>query len=126
MKFLLVDDSQIARNMAMRCIRQAGYETAEFVTASDGVEGLSLARTEAPNLILSDWNMGGGPGQDGIDFLKALRAEGNNTIFGFLTSEHSPEKMAEAGTAGAQFLLNKPFEASSLRAVLTQLVGAPS
>jgi len=42
------------------------------VTAEDGEKGLSLARSEAPDLILMDLSL---PGMDGLAATKALRAD---------------------------------------------------
>lgn len=109
-KILLVDDSKTIRMLVKRNLRQAGFEMSEVIEAEDGAAGLVAARNEAPDLILSDWNM---PEMNGMEFLQALRAEGIDTTFGFITSESTPTYKEQALAAGASFLLSKPFNADS-------------
>lgn len=105
-KVLIVDDSKVMRMIVARALRQSGIATFDIAEAEDGAEGLALAATMEPALILSDWNM---PTMSGIDFLKALGASGRSTSFGFITSETHPTIRAQALAAGADFLLTKPF-----------------
>jgi two-component system, chemotaxis family, chemotaxis protein CheY len=105
-KILVADDSRVMRQIVVRTLRQAGYGGHDIVEASTGSEALSLVRAEAPDLVLSDWNM---PEMTGLDCLTALRASGDRTPFGFVTSEGSEEMRAKATAAGALFLIAKPF-----------------
>lgn len=118
-KILVADDSRVMRQIVVRTLRQAGYGGHDIVEAENGREALTLAQTQAPDLILSDWNM---PEMNGIDCLAALRASGNQTPFGFVTSEGSEDMRARAAAAGALFLIAKPFTPESfdeaLRGVL--------
>ena len=106
MKIVVVDDSRVMRQIVIRTMRQAGHGGHDIVEAENGQEGLAAVQTEAPDLVLSDWNM---PEMNGIDFLSALRASGNQVPFGFVTSETSDEMRARATAAGASFLIGKPF-----------------
>ena len=115
MKILIVDDSKAMRMIVSRVLRQAGYGTAEFVEGANGVEGLAAARAGGIDLILSDWNM---PEMNGIDFLKALRAEGSTVQFGFVTSESTADMKEQAVLAGATFFITKPFTAEAFAEVL--------
>lgn len=111
MSILVVDDSSVMRKIVIRSIRQAGYGDHEIEQAEDGAEGLQMARSFKPDLILSDWNM---PNMNGLEFVEALRAEGMTAPFGFVTSESTPEQKAQGMAAGASFLLSKPFTADDL------------
>jgi two-component system, chemotaxis family, chemotaxis protein CheY len=115
MKILVVDDSRAMRRIVSRTIRQAGYEDHEIIEAESGQEALELTRAEKPDLILSDWHM---PEMTGIDFLRALNAEGVEIPFGFVTSESTDEMVDMAAEAGALFLLAKPFTAEDMAQVL--------
>ncbi len=117
MKILIVDDSSIMRKLVARTIRQAGYD-ADIVEAEDGQIGLETNRSEAPDLILTDWNM---PNLTGIEMLRSLREEGENVTVGFITSESTSEIRAEAKAAGASFFLSKPFDADDLRDALAEV-----
>jgi two-component system chemotaxis response regulator CheY len=105
-KILVADDSKVMRQIVARTLRQAGYGGHDIVEAENGRDALDKVQTEAPDLVLSDWNM---PEMNGIDCLVALRAAGNQTPFGFVTSEGSDEMRARATAAGASFLIAKPF-----------------
>jgi len=119
MKILVVDDSKAMRMIVIRNLRQAGYGDATIVEAENGAQGLATAKAESPDLILSDWNM---PEMNGIDFLRALRAEGNTTSFGFVTSESTATMREQAIEAGAVFLLGKPFSADDFQSILAGVV----
>ena len=114
-KILLVDDSKTIRMLIKRNLRQAGFVEAEILEAEDGSQGLAIAVDESPDLILSDWNM---PEMSGMEFLQALRAQGVDTTFGFITSESTDTYREQALAAGASFLLTKPFNADSFADVL--------
>ena len=49
------------------------------------------------------------PNMTGIEFLRALRAGGDQTPFGFVTSEGSEDMAEVAQNAGARFVIVKPF-----------------
>ncbi len=120
MKILIVDDSRAMRMIVRRALRQAGFGDHDIAEAGDGQEGLAAVDTENPDVILSDWNM---PNMTGIEFLKALRADQNNTPFGFVTSEGSPELREMASEAGAKFLIAKPFTSEAFQEALTPILG---
>src|SRR3954465_4227298 len=108
MKILVVDDSKAMRMIVMRQLRQAGFGDDTIIEASSGAEGLEMVHKESPDLVLSDWNM---PEMNGIDFLRALKEEGNPVRFGFVTSESTADMRETAIEAGALFLIAKPFTA---------------
>jgi two-component system cell cycle response regulator DivK len=66
---LIVEDNKKNLKLVRDVLQVKGYETLEAGTAEDG---LKLARALAPDLILMDIQL---PGMNGIDALKALRAE---------------------------------------------------
>jgi two-component system chemotaxis response regulator CheY len=120
MKILVVDDSRVMRQIVIRTLRQAGYEDADVSEAADGREGLGKTASDRPDLVLSDWNM---PEMAGIDFLRALRAAGNEVPFGFVTSEGSPEMRQLAAASGAAFLIAKPFSADDFAEAIAAVAG---
>jgi CheY-like chemotaxis protein len=67
-KILLVEDSEMSRDMLARRLARRGYEV---VIAVDGGQGVTLARTAAPDLILMDMNL---PVLDGSEATRQLRA----------------------------------------------------
>ncbi len=111
MKVLVADDSRVMRQIVIRTLRQAGYDW-DVVEAPDGAAALDMVEQERPVLVLSDWNM---PEMTGIELLRALRERGDETPFGFVTSEGSTEMREQADAAGALFLIAKPFTADTFR-----------
>jgi two-component system, chemotaxis family, chemotaxis protein CheY len=111
-KILVVDDSRAMRAIVKRALssldRVAG---ATIIEAADGREALSTVQAEAPDLVLSDWNM---PEMNGIELLQALKEAGSGVTFGFVTSESTPEMHDLANAHGARFLVSKPFTPESL------------
>lgn len=68
-KILLVEDNEMNRDMLSRRLQRRGYH---IVTAADGEQGLSLARVEAPDLILMDITL---PEMDGWEVARLLKAD---------------------------------------------------
>lgn len=112
MKILVADDSKAMRSIVIRTLRQAGYSGHKIIEAADGAEALGIAKSEEPDLIISDWNM---PEMNGLDFLIALRAAEFDTPFGFVTTEASSEMRELAEKNGAAFLITKPFTAEDFQ-----------
>jgi CheY-like chemotaxis protein len=67
MKILLIDDSRVLRLIHERALIKAGYEV---ISASDGEEGLRIAREDNPDLILLDMILPKIAGQDVLRTLK--------------------------------------------------------
>lgn len=66
-RILVIEDEPSLRKLIKTNFAASGYEV---VTASDGEEGLNLAKEERPDLILLDIRM---PGMSGWDVLIALK-----------------------------------------------------
>lgn len=66
---LVIDDDETLLSVFQLALQKAGYRV---ITATNGTEGLELARRNLPDLILSDINM---PGMEGTEVLTALRAD---------------------------------------------------
>lgn len=114
MRILIVDDSRAMRMIVARTLKQAGHG-ADLAEACDGAEALAAIRASRPDLVVSDWNM---PEMTGIELLRALRQDGIDVPFGFVTSETTAEMREQAIHAGAQFLIAKPFTAEDFGGAL--------
>jgi CheY-like chemotaxis protein len=68
-KILLVEDNEMNRDMLSRRLERKGYRV---VTAQDGKQGYSLARTQRPDLILMDLSL---PAMDGWEVTRLLKAD---------------------------------------------------
>ena len=120
MKILVVDDSPTMRRMVLRAIKTSGFKNHDIVEAGNGVEALAAVAESKPDVIISDWNM---PEMDGLEFLKELRKSGNNTKFGFITTEGTDDVKSEAAVSGASFFIEKPFTVDSIEHALGSVLG---
>ncbi|MCA9135915.1 MAG: response regulator [Planctomycetales bacterium] len=119
MKILIVDDSKAMRMIVCRTLRQTDFSGFTVIEAENGVDALKKIASEAPDLVLSDWNM---PEMKGIDLLKRVRETGSKVRFGFITSESSLETKRLANESGADFLVTKPFTPDSMQAALNPIL----
>lgn len=118
-RIFIVDDSKAMRMIVRRTLKQAGFGHYDVEEATNGAEALDKIRTDAPRLVLSDWNM---PDMSGYELLTKLREENIQVPFAMITTEGTPEMRAKASQAGALFLIQKPFTPEELaRAVGTVL-----
>jgi CheY-like chemotaxis protein len=68
-KILLVEDNEMNRDMLSRRLLRKGYSV---VIAHDGEQGLMLARSETPDLILMDISL---PKMDGWEVTRQLKSD---------------------------------------------------
>lgn len=68
-RILLVEDNEMNRDMLSRRLRRKGFEV---LLATDGAEGISLARSGAPDVILMDMSL---PTMDGWTAARTLKGE---------------------------------------------------
>lgn len=118
MKVMLVDDSRTMRNIEKNILAQLGYS--EVVEASDGMEALSVAAAENPDLILLDWNM---PNMDGLSFIQEYRKTNKQTPIMMVTTEAEKRRVVEAIRAGVNNYVVKPFTPDILSARIQETLG---
>lgn len=68
-KILVVEDEAPMRNMIVGVIQQAGYTV---IVAANGREGLELAKSEHPDLVVTDNFM---PVMNGVDMAAEIRKD---------------------------------------------------
>ena len=114
---LVVDDSRVVRKVARRMLEASGFTVVE---AEDGSKALESCRAAMPDCVLLDWNM---PVMNGIEFLKALRAEfgPDNPPVLFCTTENDMSFIEQAIMHGAQEYIMKPFDEEILRGKFEQI-----
>jgi DNA-binding response OmpR family regulator len=117
MKKILVVEDEIVVAMAMEMVLEA--EGFAVVLATDGLEGLVLADTARPDLIITDLMM---PRMDGATMIGRLRAAGH--LVPVVLTTWIPEgkvRLGEGGDYGA--FLSKPFNDSQLLATIRRCIG---
>jgi two-component system chemotaxis response regulator CheY len=119
-KILVVDDAMTVRNLAKFALGKAGYQ---IVEAEDGAIGLEKARSERPDLIISDLNM---PNMNGLEMSRAIKSDDSLKsipIF-MLTTEASAEVAKEGKEIGIMAWIVKPFVPEKLLAAVQKVLGA--
>jgi PAS domain S-box-containing protein len=118
---LIVDDDPLVRDFLVVLLRTNQHRVLE---AENGADALDLARTEPPDLIITDVLM---PAMDGYELVRQLRIDpalaGTPVIF-HTAFYHHPEAQALALACGVTHLLNKPAHLDViLRTVEAALTG---
>lgn len=112
MKILIVDDFSTMRRIIKNLLRDLGFtNTSE---ADDGLTALPMLKSGKYDFLVTDWNM---PGMQGIDLLKAVRANPELADLPVLmvTAESKKDQIVEAAQAGVNGYVVKPFTAQTLK-----------
>lgn len=112
MKILIVDDFSTMRRIIKNLLRDLGFNNTS--EADDGNTALPMLKAGGFDFLISDWNM---PGMQGIDLLKAVRADAELSSLPVLlvTAESKKEQIIEAAQAGVNGYIVKPFNAATLK-----------
>ena len=109
MPILIIDDEVQIRRLLEITLSASGYKISE---ASTGKEGLKMAATRQPVLIILDLGL---PDGDGLDILKKLREWYDKPII-VLSVRKSEDDIVKALDNGANDYLTKPFRTGELLA----------
>jgi len=118
-KILLVEDNEMNRDMLSRRLIRRGYEVA---LAFDGEQGLAMARSESPSLILMDMSL---PGIDGWEATRRLKAapETQKIPIIALTAHAMSGDREKAQAAGCDDFDTKPVDLTRLLEKIQALLG---
>ncbi len=111
-KILIIDDDPTLRMILKRTILNQGYEA---IVASNGEQGIKLAKEQRPALIICDWMM---TPVDGLEVCRTVKAdqELSSTFFVLLTAKGEVEDRVMGLDAGADEFLSKPLDMNELKA----------
>ena len=120
-KIVLIEDETAILDSVAYSLEAEGFEVA---TAADGVTGLSLARSQSPDLIILDLML---PNLSGLDVCRTLRRESSIPII-MLTAKTEEVDRVVGLELGADDYVTKPFSTRELiarvRAVLRRAKGS--
>jgi two-component system, cell cycle response regulator DivK len=111
-KILLVEDNEMNRDMLSRRLERRGYAVA---VAADGGQGVELARSERPDLILMDMSL---PVLDGWEATRRLKTDPDTSAIPIiaLTAHAMAGDQQRALAAGCDDYDTKPIDLNSLLA----------
>lgn len=115
-KILIVEDDENLADIMRNCL-EANQFRVEL--ASDGEDGLVLARSGAFDLIILDWNL---PRKEGIDVCQALRFGGSDVPILMVTGLDSLKHKVEGLERGADDYMTKPFHVREMLARVRALL----
>ena len=121
-KILLVEDNELNRDMLSRRLKRKDYEV---VIAVDGQEGVDMASSEAPDLILMDMSLPVISGWEATQAIKANDATKNIPLIA-LTAHAMAGDREKALEAGCDEYDTKPVDFPRLLGKIQALLGESS
>ena len=117
-KILLVEDNEMNRDMLSRRLIRKGFEV---VIAIDGAQGVALALSERPALILMDMSLPKIDGWEATRLIKSDQSVHHIPIIA-LTAHAMPADREKALEAGCDDYDTKPVELPRLLEKIAQLL----
>jgi CheY-like chemotaxis protein len=117
-KILLVEDNEMNRDMLSRRLTRNGFE---IVMAVDGGQGVAMAASEKPDLILMDMSL---PVMDGWEATRRVKADAATSAIPViaLTAHALVEDRERAKAAGCDDFDTKPVELPRLLEKINRLL----
>jgi two-component system alkaline phosphatase synthesis response regulator PhoP len=107
---LLIEDDPDIRAVVAEVCRQDGYQVVE---AASGRDGIQVAMSGRPDLVLLDWVL---PDVSGVEVCRQLRRQGLDAPILMLTGRTSKVDMIVGLEVGADDYITKPFDSRELTA----------
>ena len=108
-KILVVEDDRPVSSLITTTLKIHDYSS---ITASSGMEAVSLCASHKPDLILLDLGL---PDMDGIEVIKTIR-EWSSVIIIIISARSEDSDKIKALDSGADDYLTKPFSVDELLA----------
>jgi CheY-like chemotaxis protein len=117
-KILIVEDNPENWDMLSRRLKRRGFEV---ILAPDGEQGVTMSRSEAPDLILMDMNL---PRIDGWEATRRIRAAAETKALPIiaLTAHGMPGDRARSLEVGCNDHHTKPVDLTALLAQIEALL----
>jgi CheY-like chemotaxis protein len=120
-RILLIEDNPLSRDMLSRRLEKRGYQ---ILTAADGTDGIAVAASERPDVILMDISL---PGLDGWETTRELRSRLDTRAIPViaLTAHALAGDRERSFEAGCDEHETKPIELSNLLQKIESLLARP-
>lgn len=122
-RILIIEDHADIRRLIRWSLDEGDHEILE---ATNGSQGLAMAREKRPDLVLLDVMMPGGP--DGFEVCRQIRADAGlaRTPVLMLTARAQSRDHDAGQQAGADLFLTKPFSPAQLAVEVARLLAPRS
>ena len=121
-KLLLIEDDLVLRENTAEILVLSNFEV---ITASNGLEGVALAKSRIPDIIISDIMM---PELDGHEVLEILANDERTKYipFIFLSAKTERKDVRKGMNMGADDYITKPFEEEELISAIESRIAKAS
>lgn len=117
-KFLICDDSILARQNLINLLHSFGYDN--IIDVSNGQDAVNTYKHEHPTVVLLDIVM---PVKDGITATREIIEYDPKAIVVMVSSVGTQNNLREAIKAGAKDFIQKPIDEALLKQVLDHVLG---
>ena len=117
LSFLVIDDSSIMTRMLSNTLKSLGHKVVG--ECQDPYEAIQMYKKLQPDVVTMDINM---PGQNGIDVLKKLTEEFENSVVIMVTAEGIKTSIVQSLNNGAKGYLLKPISPDKLKDTINKLI----
>lgn len=114
---LIVEDSDVIREIALRILKDLSVESKECENAASALEA---CRASKPDVVLLDWDL---PQLGALDFLRGAAefSQEQRPAIILCATENDPQQFALAKAAGAAHHVLKPFDRQTIEAKLAEI-----
>ncbi len=119
LQVLVVDDSPFARKHITRILSSLGIQRID--QAENGLHALEMLNQNFYDFVVTDYNM---PHMDGKELVDHIRQQSTQSSLPVLmvTSEENENRLAAVHESGVSAICDKPFEPSTVRQLIRQMV----
>lgn len=119
LQVLVVDDSPFARKHISRILESLGIQRIDH--AENGLQALEFIHQNYYDFVVTDYNM---PHMDGAELVDHIRQQSTQSSLPVLmvTSEDNENRLAAVQQSGVSAICDKPFEPSTVRSLIRQIV----
>jgi DNA-binding NtrC family response regulator len=118
-KLLVVDDDRAVRLLVEHAFKD--HRDYQVATAADAQEGLSVAQSWSPDVVLLDIHL---PEMHGFEFFRKLQAAASQVPVIFATADSASEVVIQAMRIGAFDYLTKPLQIERLQSMVASAARA--
>ena len=117
MRFLVVDDSKLARLSLVKSLKSL-MDNAEIIQATNGVEAVEIVKNEKIDIVFLDLTM---PVMDGYEALPKMMEIAPEIKVVVVSADVQEKAKARVISLGAQFHVQKPINIAKMQDILEML-----